>query len=126
MGIEPYLVASSLECVIGQRLVRRLCTDCRRAVTVPGVDVGLEGSLVDIYEAVGCPRCGDSGYRGRLGLYEVMCVSDAIRTQIVRHATTSEITATALEEGMTTLRDDGLAKVRAGRTSLAEIARVVS
>ena len=126
MGIEPYLVASSLECVIGQRLVRRLCTDCRRAVTVPGVDVGLDGSLADIYEAVGCPRCGDSGYRGRVGLYEVMTVSDAIRTMIVRHATTMEMTATAIAEGMTTLRDDGLAKVRAGRTSLAEIARVVS
>jgi len=124
MGIEPYLVASSLECVIGQRLVRHLCTDCRRAVNVPAADVGMEGSEVEVYEAVGCARCGECGYNGRLGIYEVMPMSDAIRTLVVRNATTMEITATALREGMTTLRDDGLAKVRAGRTTLAELARV--
>jgi type IV pilus assembly protein PilB len=126
MGIEPYLVASALECVIGQRLVRLLCPDCKRPVIVPGADVGLAVAEASVYEAAGCARCGDSGYRGRLGIYEVMTVTDAIRTLIVRNASTFEISAVAIEEGMRTLRDDGLAKVIAGRTSLAEIARVAS
>jgi type IV pilus assembly protein PilB len=124
MGIEPYLVASALECVVGQRLVRRLCPDCKRTVRVPGQDAGLDGGEVEVFEAVGCPRCGDSGYRGRVGLFEVMSVTDRIRSLIVRHATAAEMTHAAIEEGMRPLREDGLAKVRAGETSLAEVARV--
>ena len=124
MGIEPYLVASSLECVIGQRLVRRLCPDCKRSVVVPGRDAGLGGFQAEVYEAVGCPRCGDSGYRGRIGIFEVMTVTEAIRSLIVRHATTADMTRVAVAEGMRPLREDGLAKVRAGETSLAEVARV--
>jgi type IV pilus assembly protein PilB len=124
MGIEPYLVASSLECVVGQRLVRRLCPDCRRPTRVPGPDAGLDGGEVEVFEAVGCPRCGDSGYRGRIGLFEVMTVTDPIRSLIVRHATATEMTQAAIEEGMRPLHEDGLAKVRAGETTLAEIARV--
>ena len=124
MGIEPYLVASSLECIVGQRLVRRLCSDCKRATRVPGIDAGLAGGAVEVFEAVGCPRCGDSGYRGRVGLFEVMTVTDTIRSLIVRHATTAEMTQAAIAEGMRPLREDGLAKVRAGETSLAEVARV--
>ena len=124
MGIEPYLVASSLECVVGQRLVRRLCADCKRAVRVPGPDAGLDGGEIEVFEAVGCPRCGDSGYRGRVGLFEVMSVTDRIRSLIVRHATAAELTHAAIEEGMRPLREDGLAKVRAGETSIVEVARV--
>ena len=124
MGIEPYLVASSLECVVGQRLVRRLCADCKRAARVPGQDAGLDGGEVEVFEAVGCPRCGDSGYRGRIGIFEVMSVTDRIRSLIVRHATAAEMTSAAIEEGMRPLREDGLAKVRAGETSLAEVGRV--
>ncbi|MDP1850120.1 MAG: ATPase, T2SS/T4P/T4SS family [Solirubrobacteraceae bacterium] len=124
MGIEPYLVASSLECVVGQRLVRRLCPECRRPTRVPGPDVGLDGGEVEVFEAVGCPRCGDSGYRGRIGLFEVMTVTDRIRSLIVRHATATEMVQAAVEEGMRPLHEDGLAKVRAGETTLAEIARV--
>ena len=109
MGIEPYLVASSLECVVGQRLVRRPCRDCRRPARVPGRDAGLDGGgEVEVYEAVGCPRCGDSGYRGRIGLFEVMTVTDRIRSLIVRHATASEMMQAAIEEGMRPLREDGL------------------
>jgi type IV pilus assembly protein PilB len=125
MGIEPYLVASSLECVVGQRLVRRLCTHCRQAVEVPGAHVGLEaGADVTIFEPAGCPDCGETGYRGRAGIYEVMAVTDEIRVLIVGRATTTEITRVAVGQGMRTLRDAGLAKVRSGETSLAELARV--
>jgi type IV pilus assembly protein PilB len=126
MGVEPYLVASSLECVIGQRLARRLCVECRRPVKVPGTAVGLEdGADVSVYEpGDGCMRCSETGYRGRAGLYEVMTVTEEIRVLIVARATASEITRVAVSQGMRTLRDAGLAKVRAGETSLAEIARV--
>ncbi len=126
MGIEPYLVASALECVVGQRLVRRLCLQCCRAVTVPGSDAGLEsGEEIAVCEAGdGCMQCSETGYRGRAGLYEVMIVTEEIRSLIVARATAGEISRVAVSQGMRTLRDAGLAKVRAGETSLAEIARV--
>ena len=125
MGVEPYLVASSLECVIGQRLTRRLCLECRRPVPRPGAELGLddEGD-VTVFEPVGCPSCAETGYRGRAGVYEVMVVSDEIRALIVARATASQITRLAVAQGMRPLRAAGLAKVRAGETSLAEVARV--
>ncbi|HVF79764.1 MAG TPA: ATPase, T2SS/T4P/T4SS family [Solirubrobacteraceae bacterium] len=126
MGIEPYLVASALECVVGQRLVRRLCLQCCRAVTAPGIDVGLdddhEVAICEVGD--GCMHCSNTGYRGRAGLYEVMTVSEEIRSLIVARATAGEISRVAVSQGMRTLRDAGLAKVRAGETSLAEVARV--
>ena len=126
MGIEPYLVASSLECVIGQRLVRRLCPECRQPVAVPGADVGLGGDdAVEVFEPGGCGACGDTGYRGRAGIYEVMLMTDEIRTLVVARATASEIMRMAVSQGMRTLREAGIAKVRAGETSLAEVGRVV-
>ena len=124
MGVEPYLVASSLECVIGQRLVRRLCLQCRRPVTAPAAEVGRDGGDVTIFEPVGCPDCAETGYRGRAGIYEVMVVTDEIRVLIVARATASEITRMAVSQGMRPLREAGLAKVLAGETSLAEVARV--
>ncbi|HEV2785471.1 MAG TPA: ATPase, T2SS/T4P/T4SS family [Solirubrobacteraceae bacterium] len=124
MGVEPYLVASSLECVIGQRLVRRLCLQCRRPVTAPAAEVGRNGGDVTIFEPVGCPDCAETGYRGRAGIYEVMVVTDEIRVLIVARATASEITRMAVSQGMRPLREAGLAKVLAGETSLAEVARV--
>ena len=126
MGIEPYLVASSLECVVGQRLARRLCGACRRSVTVPGGDVGLDGGESAIFEPVGCSRCSQTGYRGRIGLFEVMTVTEEIRSLIVARASASQFGGMAISQGMRTLRDDGLAKVRAGKTSRAEVARVTS
>ena len=126
MGIEPYLVASSLELVIGQRLVRRLCPECKAAVAVPAADAGLDsGGDVTIYEARGCAHCGDSGYRGRAGIFEVMTVGEEIRSLIVARATASEIARMAVSQGMRTLREAGLATVRAGETSLSEVARVL-
>ena len=125
MGIEPYMVAASINCVVAQRLVRQVCPICRKAVRVPGQRVGLEGGEVDIYEATGCSRCRQTGYRGRLGLYEVMDVTDEIRALIVGRAAAQDIRHVAIEQGMCTLRDDGLAKVRSGGTTLLEVERVL-
>jgi type IV pilus assembly protein PilB len=126
MGVEPYLLSSALDCVIGQRLARRLCAECRRAVKVPGADAGAaQLAEIELFEAAGCNRCHGTGYRGRVGLYEILTVSPKIGALINAHGTASEIAAVAIAEGMTTLRDDGLAKVRAGETSLAELTRVL-
>ncbi|HVF79765.1 MAG TPA: GspE/PulE family protein [Solirubrobacteraceae bacterium] len=125
MGVEPYLVASALDCVVAQRLARKLCTSCRSPVSVPGSHVGLKSrGKVEVYEPTGCERCRHTGYRGRIGLFEVMSVSDEIRGLIVGRAPAGEIAAMAISQGMTTLQDDGMGKVRAGQTSLAEVARV--
>jgi len=124
MGVEPYLVASAVECVIAQRLARRLCASCKKPTSVPGAVVGVGDVTVEVFDAVGCPRCRQQGYRGRLGLFEVMTVNDEIRSLIVQRAPAGEIARLAISQGMLTLHDDGLAKVRAGDTSLAEVARV--
>ncbi len=125
MGVEPYLVASAIDCVIAQRLARRLCPNCRRPARVPGSLVGVphEGD-VEVFEPVGCARCRETGYRGRLGLFEVMTVTDEIRALIVDRAPAGRIAQVAISQGMRTLVADGLSKVRAGHTSLAEIGRV--
>jgi type IV pilus assembly protein PilB len=126
MGIEPYLVASSVTCVIAQRLARRLCPSCKRAVSVPGAHVGLlDNEEFSVFEAVGCVRCRRTGYRGRLALFEIMNVTDELRALIVNRASAHEISALAVEQGMRTLREDGLAKVRAGDTTLSELGRVL-
>jgi type IV pilus assembly protein PilB len=125
MGIEPYMVAASINCVIAQRLARRVCPTCRRAVRVPGEAVGRPGGEVEVPEAVGCSRCRQTGYRGRLGLYEVMDVTDEIRSLIVARAAAQELRRVAVEQGMRTLRDDGLEKVLEGETTLVEIERVL-
>jgi type IV pilus assembly protein PilB len=126
MGVEPYLVASAVDCIIAQRLARRLCTHCRRPKHVAGQHVGAPDLReVEIYEAVGCHHCRESGYRGRLGVYEVMMVTDEIRELIVANAPALQLARVAVAQGMTSLIDDGLAKVRAGVTTLAEISRVM-
>ena len=123
MGVEPYLVASAVDCVLAQRLARRLCTNCRRPVRVAGALVGMADEA-EVFEAVGCHRCRESGYRGRIGLFEVMTVTKEIRELIVERAPADAIAEVAIAQGMRTLQDDGLDKVRAGHTTLAEIARV--
>jgi type IV pilus assembly protein PilB len=124
MGIEPYLVASALECVVAQRLARRLCESCRRETKVPASAFDRTGTSVLVYEPVGCSRCRGTGYRGRLGLFEVMLITEEIRSLIVQRASSAEIEEVAVAQGMRTLREDGLKKVRLGLTSLAEVARV--
>jgi type IV pilus assembly protein PilB len=128
MGIEPFLVASALDCVVAQRLARVLCPHCKRRVIIPAQVVRDHGYAaqfdMEAYEHVGCVRCDRMGYRGRIGLFEVMTMSDAIRKLALERAPADQITAVALHEGMRRLRDDGLDKVKAGLTSMAEIARV--
>jgi type IV pilus assembly protein PilB len=128
MGVEPFLVGSAVDCVVAQRLARLLCEECKRRTTITsevmranGFNVGLD---LEAYEPVGCARCGGSGYKGRIGLYEVMWVSDTIRSLAVAREPSETIMHAAVHEGMMRLREDGLEKVRRGLTSIAEIARV--
>ncbi|HEV3319792.1 MAG TPA: ATPase, T2SS/T4P/T4SS family [Solirubrobacteraceae bacterium] len=129
MGIEPFLVASALDCIVAQRLARKLCSSCKRRTIIPAQILRDNGykALVDLeaYEPVGCRRCGGSGYRGRVGLYEVMDVSPEIQQLALSRRPSEEIRDLAVRQGMRRLRDDGLEKVRQGRTSIAEIARVI-
>jgi type IV pilus assembly protein PilB len=127
MGIEPFLVSSAIDCIVAQRLVRLLCTHCKRRQKVSEAvlaEHGLTGA--EPYEAVGCSRCGGSGYRGRLGVYEVMSVSEHIRALILERASVDVMVTVAVREGMHRLRDDGLDKVREGLTSIAEVERMTS
>ena len=127
MGIEPFLVSSSIDCIVAQRLVRLLCKHCKRPLKVSEAvlaEHGLAGA--EPYEPVGCSRCGGSGYRGRVGLYEVMSVSERIRGLILERASVDDMVAIAVSEGMLRLRDDGLVKIREGLTSIAEIERMTS
>jgi len=129
MGIEPFLVASALDCVLAQRLVRTLCSHCKRRAIIPAEVLRQNGykALVDLeaYEPVGCRRCGGSGYRGRGGIYEVMSVTPEIRRLALERRAADELCEVAVQQGMRRLRDDGLDKVRQGRTSIAELARVL-
>ncbi len=129
MGIEPFLVASALDCVLAQRLARMLCANCKQRTIVPAEVLRESGYkvLVDVeaYEPVGCRRCSNTGYRGRLGIYEVMSISSEIRRLALERRSSDEIRDVAVREGMRRLREDGLEKVRKGLTSVAEIARVI-
>ncbi|MGE4428623.1 MAG: GspE/PulE family protein [Solirubrobacteraceae bacterium] len=128
MGVEPFLVASAIDCVVAQRLTRTLCESCKRRVVIPVEVLHHNGFELDepleACEAVGCARCADTGFRGRVGLYEVMTVDEEIRGMIVERAPIDRISEAARRGGMRRLREDGLVKVREGRTSLAEVARV--
>jgi type IV pilus assembly protein PilB len=128
MGIEPFLTASALDCVVAQRLARKLCTHCKRRVVLSqeslkaaGFDAALD---VEAYEPQGCPRCNHSGYKGRIGLYEVMTLSEEIRSKAIERTSADVIREIALSQGMTPLRVDGLDKVKQGLTSIAEVTRV--
>jgi type IV pilus assembly protein PilB len=128
MGIEPYLVAAGVECVVAQRLVRRLC-ECRQPVQISKEQLvanhfdGTGG--LSAYEPGGCVRCGGTGFRGRVGIYELMPITDQQRRLILEKASADELRESARRDGMRTLREDGLDKVRRGMTSLAEVLRVL-
>jgi type IV pilus assembly protein PilB len=130
MGIESFLTASAVDCVVAQRLARLLCAHCKRRIVVPQAALAEAGFRVgadlEAYEPVGCPRCNRIGYRGRIGIYSVMVMSERLKEMVVSLAPESEIAKVAIEEGMMTLREAGLAKVRAGVTSIEEVARVAS
>jgi type IV pilus assembly protein PilB len=130
MGIESFLTASAIDCIVAQRLARTLCPSCkRRSVVTPTsmVEAGFKTTTgIEAYEPVGCSRCGNSGYRGRVGLYSVMRMTERIKDMTVNLASQAEISNVARQEGMATLREDGLAKARAGLTSFDEVVRVTT
>jgi type IV pilus assembly protein PilB len=132
IGIEPYVSASALIGVIAQRLMRRLCTHCRRpytpdAETLRALNVGdAEAATLTFYRAAGCDHCNNTGYRGRVGIYEIMHVNDKLRRAIAQRGNEAQLRDAALASGMTSLGEDGLAKVKAGVTTPEELLRVVT
>jgi type IV pilus assembly protein PilB len=131
MGIEPFLVGSALECVVAQRLARRLCGKCKEAY-VPtrdslvelGVPVPAGTDVPVLHRPVGCSACSQTGFKGRMAVHEVMAVTEDVERMAIERASAATIGRTAREQGMTTLREDGIAKAWAGHTSLAEVLRV--
>jgi type IV pilus assembly protein PilB len=128
MGIEPFLTASAVDCVVAQRLARMLCKHCKQRAVL-SVDAlkgaGFEAVFdIEAYEPAGCARCGHTGYKGRTGIYEVMVLTDEIRSMTIERVSADVIRAKAVEEGMRVLRADGLEKVRQGLTSISEVSRV--
>ncbi|MGA2230828.1 MAG: ATPase, T2SS/T4P/T4SS family [Tepidisphaeraceae bacterium] len=133
LGIEPYLLASSLIGVVAQRLVRRVCRQCAAPVQPTAEELaqlGLNGgrgegrNLDSLQAGAGCPACRNTGYRGRIGLFELLVVDDALRRHIQARANSTDIKSAAISGGMSTLRDDGVAKALAGATTIDEVVRV--
>jgi type IV pilus assembly protein PilB len=130
LGVEPYLSSSALLGVVAQRLVRRLCPKCRRPqdITYPAlVELGYtveEAPLVQPFEAVGCDACRNTGYRGRIGIYEVMELNSELTQLRLERAPAERLREAAIAAGMRTMRRDGLDKVASGITTLSEVVRV--
>ncbi len=131
MGVEPFLVASAVDCVLAQRLARTLCDECKQEFEPPErmlLDAGFPPDQLPktLWKPKGCKKCGGTGYRGRTGVHEVMSITEQISRMIVEGATAEEIGKASVAQGMLTLRQDGLEKVRRGITSIEEISRVVA
>jgi type IV pilus assembly protein PilB len=132
MGIEPFLVASSIDCILAQRLARKLCDRCKEPYMPTAEELltakfpWVEGEEIPkLFKAVGCTSCGKTGYKGRMAVHEVLTVTEDVERLAVERASSEEIARMAQSQGMATLRDDGLEKVRQGLTSIEEILRVV-
>ncbi len=129
MGIEPFLVATSVHLICAQRLIRRCCSQCKEELHMPAsalVDIGFapdEAPRIKLYKGKGCPTCNNTGYKGRVGLYEVMEISDSLREMILCGASALELRKKAVEEGMITLRGSGVRKLRDGMTTVEEVLR---
>jgi type IV pilus assembly protein PilB len=129
MGIEPFLVATSVNLIQAQRLIRRVCKDCKKEHPTPRealMEIGFtaeEAEKIKTYKGRGCPSCNDTGYKGRIGLYEVMEITDEIRELILIGASALELRKKSIEDGMITLRESGLQKVRNGLTTIEEVLR---
>lgn len=129
MGIEPFLVASSVHLIVAQRLIRKICSNCKEPVKIPPqtlIEIGLseeEARNVTIYKGRGCQQCHDSGYKGRIALFEVLDVSDDIKELVLVGASALEIRRKAIENGMLTLRQSGLEKIKHGITTIEEVVR---
>jgi type IV pilus assembly protein PilB len=132
IGTEPFVTASALLGVVAQRLVRRLCVHCRRQYTPPADvlrSLGIseaDAASIPFYKAVGCDQCNHTGYRGRIGIYEVMRVTDKLRRLIASRAPEEQVRDAAIAGGMVSLGEDGLAKVKSGITTAEELLRVVA
>jgi len=132
IGTEPYVIAGALIGVVAQRLVRRLCVNCRRQYTPPAETLRAlnipesEAAAIPFYKSVGCDQCNHTGYRGRIGIYEVMRVNDKLRRAIAARASEAQVRDAAVGSGMITLGEDGLAKVKSGVTTPEELLRVVT
>lgn len=131
MGVEPFLVASALDCIVAQRLVRRLCERCRQPYRPPETDLLVAGWDLDgghpeeLWRPAGCGACGQTGYRGRFAIHEVLSVTEQIERLVVEHEHAEDIHKMAVAQGMITLRQAGMRQVGAGLTSIEEILRVV-
>ena len=129
MGIEPFLVATSVNLIQAQRLIRRICKDCKQEHQAPVealIEVGFsteEAKTIKTYKGKGCSTCNNTGYKGRIGLYEVMEITDELRELILIGASALELRKKAVDDGMITLRESGLHKIRAGVTTLEEVVR---
>jgi general secretion pathway protein E/type IV pilus assembly protein PilB len=132
MGIEPFLVASTIEGVLAQRLVRTICPGCKTQYVPDHKDVpddfprGENGEILPVYRGTGCRACRQTGYKGRTGIHELMTTTDEVRDLIADRANASHIRQQAMKQGMITLRRDGWRKVLAGNTTLDEVARVTA
>jgi general secretion pathway protein E/type IV pilus assembly protein PilB len=129
MGVEPFLVSSTVEAVMAQRLLRRLCEHCKRPFRperdeVPSDFPMEELAGAEVYKAVGCRECRQIGYRGRMGIFELLVTTKTVRHLAHENASTWDIKKAAIEHGMATLRVDGWRKVLQGQTSVEEIVRV--
>jgi len=129
MGIEPFLVATSVNLIQAQRLIRRICKDCKRENSMPPealAEIGFlaeEAQTLKVFKGQGCSTCNNTGYKGRVGLYEVMEITDEIRELILIGASALELRKKAIDDGMITLRESGLHKIRAGITTVEEVVR---
>ena len=132
MGIEPFLITSSINVVIGQRLVRKVCPKCKRPAHIPPEmieEINRELAQFNLpqpyvfYEGVGCPEC-NNGFSGRVGIYEVLVMSEKIEGLAIARRPASEIKAAAIADGMTTMKQDGLIKALKGLTTISEVLRV--
>jgi len=130
MGVEPFLVASSVLGIIAQRLVRSVCRDCARKYTPEAEELAMIGLKPEdlkgrqIMRAVGCPVCMETGYSGRAGIHEILRVTDAVRAELMKGSDASTIKKVAQQEGMRTLREDAANKVLTGLTTVEEVLRV--
>jgi type IV pilus assembly protein PilB len=132
MDVETFLISSAIDCVVAQRLARQLCDRCKEAYVPEQAELRAAGypeyqwsDIGELYRAAGCSACSNTGFRGRLGLYEVMPMSEELERMTVERASSDQMKAVAIEQGMISLRDDGLAKTLMGLTSIEEVARVV-
>jgi type IV pilus assembly protein PilB len=130
MGVEPFLVASSINLIMAQRLVRVVCPQCKEETPVAPealVEIGIPADMVDnvrCFHGIGCSLCGGTGYKGRIALYEVMPMGDGIREAVLSGASSADIKRAAVESGMNTLRMSGITKIAEGLTTVEEVLRI--